>query len=69
MHHSLIEQYLAGPGQLRAALTGLDAKQLDARPTPCKWSIKEVICHIADYEPVNACAAGMGYERRGGAKG
>jgi uncharacterized damage-inducible protein DinB len=54
MHHALIEQYLAGPGQLRAALTGLDAKQLDARPIPGKWSIKEVICHIADYEPVYA---------------
>ena len=52
MHHSLIDQYFAGPGQLRAALTGLNSKQLDARPIPGKWSTKQVICHIADFEPV-----------------
>lgn len=51
---SLIDQYVAGPGQLRAALMGLNAEQLNARPVPGKWSIKEVVCHIADYEPVYA---------------
>jgi uncharacterized damage-inducible protein DinB len=29
-------------------------EQLDARPIPGKWSIREVVCHIADYEPVYA---------------
>ena len=52
MHHSLIDQYLAGPRQLRAALAGVNTEQLEARPIPGKWSIKEVVCHIADYEPV-----------------
>ena len=28
--------------------------ELDARPIPGKWSTREVICHIADYEPVYA---------------
>jgi uncharacterized damage-inducible protein DinB len=37
---------------LRAALAGMTAEQLDARPIPGKWSTKQVICHIADFEPV-----------------
>lgn len=49
-----IDQYLAGPRQLRDALAGLTAEQLDAHPVPGKWSIKEVVCHVADYEPVYA---------------
>jgi len=48
----LIEQYLAGPSELRSAIEGLSAEQLDARPIPGKWSIREVVCHLADYEPV-----------------
>jgi uncharacterized damage-inducible protein DinB len=53
-HDSLINEYLAGPRQLRDAVAGLNAEQLDAHPIPGKWSIKEVVCHIADYEPVYA---------------
>lgn len=52
--NSLIGRYLAGPQQLRDALAGLNAEQFDAHPIPGKWSIKEVVCHIADYEPVYA---------------
>jgi uncharacterized damage-inducible protein DinB len=48
----LINAYLAGPQQLRAAVAGMTADQLDARPIPGKWSTKQVICHIADFEPV-----------------
>ena len=29
-------------------------EQLDARPVPGKWSTREVVCHIADYEPIYA---------------
>ncbi len=50
----LIDQYLAGPRQLRNAIAGLTSDQLNAHPVPGKWSIKEVVCHIADYEPVYA---------------
>ncbi len=53
-HHALIDQYLAGPRKLRDALAGLTAEQRNAHPVPGKWSIKEVVCHIADYEPVSA---------------
>ncbi|MCY2987525.1 MAG: DinB family protein [Planctomycetota bacterium] len=48
----LIDDYLAGPKKLRAAVAGMNAEQLDARPIPGKWSTKQVICHIADFEPV-----------------
>jgi len=50
----LIDDYLAGPQKLRAAVAGMTAEQLDAHPIPGKWSIKEVVCHVADYEPVYA---------------
>jgi uncharacterized damage-inducible protein DinB len=32
----------------------LTDEQLHARPIPGKWSIQEVICHLADYEPIYA---------------
>lgn len=48
----LIDDYLAGPQKLRAAVAGMTAEQLDARPISGKWSTKQVICHLADFEPV-----------------
>ncbi|MGH7127350.1 MAG: DinB family protein, partial [Planctomycetaceae bacterium] len=32
----------------------MTAEQLDARPVPGKWSTRQVVCHIADFEPVYA---------------
>ncbi len=48
----LIATYLAGPQQLRDAVRGMSPDQLDAQPIPGKWSTRQVICHIADFEPV-----------------
>jgi len=53
-HRELIDAYLAGPQQLRDALAGMSDEQLNARPIPGKMSTKEVVCHIADFEPVYA---------------
>src|SRR5437660_3851685 len=50
----LIEEYLAGPGLLRRAISGMTGDQLLARPIPGKWSTHEVVCHLADYEPIYA---------------
>jgi len=50
----LIEQYLAGPQLLRRAIDGMTAEQFDARPIAGQWSTREVVCHIADYEPIYA---------------
>jgi uncharacterized damage-inducible protein DinB len=53
-HRTLIEAYAAGPAKLRKAVAGMTAEQLDAAPVPGKWSSRQVICHIADFEPVYA---------------
>jgi uncharacterized damage-inducible protein DinB len=53
-HDALIEQYTAGPGLLRRAVAGMTREQLLARPIPGKWSIQEVVCHLADYETIYA---------------
>lgn len=49
-----IEAYLAGPGQLREAIAGMTPEQLDAVPIPGKWSTRQILCHLADVEPVYA---------------
>jgi hypothetical protein len=50
----LIDEYLSGPGNLRAAVEGMTAKELDATPIPGKWSTRQVVCHLADFEPIYA---------------
>ncbi len=52
--NALIEQYLAGPDLLRRAVAWMTKDQLLARPIPGKWSTQEVVCHLADYEPIYA---------------
>ncbi len=51
---TLINEYLAGPESLRRAIAGMSAADLDAAPIPGKWSTRQVVCHIADFEPVYA---------------
>jgi uncharacterized damage-inducible protein DinB len=53
-YDALIEQYLAGPSLLRRAIAGMTKDQLLARPIAGKWSTQEVVCHLADYEPIYA---------------
>lgn len=48
----LADQYLKGAADLRAAVKGMTREQLLARPVAGKWSTLEVVCHIADFEPV-----------------
>lgn len=40
------------PDRLRRLLRGLTEKQLSARPAPGKWSIKEIVAHLADGEVI-----------------
>ena len=49
---ALIDAYAAGPEELRRSIAGMSAEQMDAAPVPGKWSTRQVICHIADFEPV-----------------
>jgi uncharacterized damage-inducible protein DinB len=53
-YRQMIEDYLAGPAVLRQAAAGLNAEQLLARPISGKWSILEVVCHLADFEIIIA---------------
>lgn len=50
----LLNDYAQGPQKLREAVAGMTAEQMDARPIPGKWSTRQVICHIADFEPIYA---------------
>jgi hypothetical protein len=53
-YDALIDKYLAGPDLLRCAVAGMAIEQLIVRPIPGKWSTQEVVCHLADYEPIYA---------------
>src|SRR5438045_7691912 len=50
----LTEAYLAAPALLRQAVAGLTPEQLRARPVAGKWSALEVVCHLADFDPILA---------------
>jgi hypothetical protein len=52
--HELIESYVAGAQTLRQAVRGLTREHLLSRPVPGKWSTLEVVCHLADFEPIGA---------------
>ncbi len=50
----MADAYLAGVQTLKNAVAGMSREQLTARPVPGKWSTLEVVCHLADFEPVLA---------------
>jgi hypothetical protein len=50
----LIEDYQAGVPLLRQAVRGMSSTQATARPVGGKWSTLEVVCHLADFEPILA---------------
>ena len=50
----LIDNYLSGVDVLRQAVAGMSREQLQARPIAGKWSTQEVVCHLADFDPILA---------------
>lgn len=44
----MINAYSDGVALLRASLRQAEVGQYDERPIPGKWSIREVVCHLAD---------------------
>jgi uncharacterized damage-inducible protein DinB len=50
----LADAYEAGAAELRKAVTGMTREQIVARPVAGKWSTLQVVCHVADFEPVFA---------------
>jgi uncharacterized damage-inducible protein DinB len=53
-HAAAVADYLAGVDLLKKAVAGMSDEQLRARPVEGKWSTLEVVCHLADFEPVLA---------------
>ncbi len=51
---ALIQAYSDGPQLLRATLEPAATVDIDARPIAGKWSVREVVCHLADAEIVYA---------------
>jgi hypothetical protein len=51
---ALLDAYLDGIDVLRRAVDGMTPEQLVARPVPGRWSTLEVVCHLADFEPIYA---------------
>ncbi|HEY7142296.1 MAG TPA: DinB family protein [Methylomirabilota bacterium] len=50
----LIARYRAGYGVLLAALEGLTPDELDWRPSPEAWSVRDVVHHLEDAELTGA---------------
>jgi hypothetical protein len=48
----IIEQYAAGSDQLDAALEGLSESDLDLSRSDGKWTIRQIVHHIADAEDI-----------------
>ncbi len=45
-----LNQYAEGPALLKQAVAGLNDRQLRTPAPPGKWSVMEIVCHIADAE-------------------
>lgn len=53
-HSELIDAYEAGVALLHDAVAGMSWEELSYRSPPGKWSTHEIVCHIADFEIINA---------------
>ena len=50
----LLNDYIAGADLLKRTIAGMSRANVLARPVPGKWSTLEVVCHLADFEPIFA---------------
>jgi len=48
------EVFRSAPGRLRRSVAGLDPDDLASPGGPGKWSVQEIVCHLADSELVGA---------------
>ena len=51
---TLLDRYSTGCDLLRTAVEQISASDYDAIPVAGKWSVRQVVCHIADFEPIYA---------------
>ena len=50
----LLHEYELGPQRLRDVVMRAPRESWGLHPVPGTWSIREVVCHIADFEPIHA---------------
>jgi hypothetical protein len=50
----LLERFRSGPGKLERSIDGLGENELEFRPAPGKWTIREICIHLSDSEIVGA---------------
>jgi hypothetical protein len=50
----LLEKFRRGPEVLAMVLTGVFGEEEDFAPAPGKWSVRQIIAHLADAELVGA---------------
>jgi hypothetical protein len=50
----LLERFRRGPELVAVAITGAAGAELDYVSAPGKWSIRQILCHLADSEIVEA---------------
>jgi hypothetical protein len=46
----LLERFRRGPELMAAVLTGAAGSEVDFRPEPGHWSVREIVAHVADSE-------------------
>ncbi len=57
----LLEVFDQGPARLRNVLVDLTHEHLQANPRPGKWSIQEIVLHVADSEIMGAARIRQAY--------
>ena len=58
-----VEVVASTPERLERLLGGLDSEQIESKPAPGKWSVREIMSHLAD------CEIAFGFRLRQGAAG
>jgi hypothetical protein len=48
----ILERFRRGGELLAMAATGAAGSELDFKPGPDKWSVRQIVCHLADSEAV-----------------
>src|SRR5215831_7669320 len=51
---ALLERFRRGPELLAVVLTGVFGDEEDFAPAPGKWSVRQIVAHLADVELVAA---------------
>jgi DinB superfamily len=50
----ILERFRRGPELVAVATTGAAGPELDFQPGEGKWSVRQIVCHLADYEMIAA---------------